>query len=226
MMNNIWQQAVDLSDRVLQVTSGISLPKGNYWPTVVTVFLSQANELLHSTRLLTGKGYCNSAEILTRPLFELTVNIAYIAKNPVKRLPSYLKHGGIPLTSEEAQQVQLALAQEERPEVKDIVPGWTWRRLKDMCCDLGSDWLKEYETFYRYVSVPTHSGSFTLGKNYIQLLEQKPPSDRDKATVLVTALDFHLRVADVAANVFPEQIKLETIKKMRSECQKLGKSLV
>ncbi len=95
-----------------------------------------------------------------------------------------------------------------------------------MCCGLGSDWLREYETFYRYVSIPTHAGSFTLGKNYTQLLRQQPPSDLVRATVLVTALDFHLRVSDVAANVFPEQIKLETVRKMASECRELGQSLV
>ena len=94
-----------------------------------------------------------------------------------------------------------------------------------MCCDLGSQWVKEYETFYRYVSVPTHAGSFTLGENYVQLLRQQPPSDRDRAIVLVTALVFHLRVANVAANVFPKQIKLDTVTELASECRKLGQSV-
>lgn len=222
---DVWQQAVDISNRVLQCTSGLNLPKGNHWPTVVTVFLSQANERLDSIRLLIGKGYWDSSEILTRTLFELAVNIAYIAKNPAKRLPPYLKHGGIPLTSEEAERLQRELAQTQPPVVKDLVPRGAWKTLKDMCCDLGSQWLKEYETFYRYVSVPSHAGSFTLGKNYEQLLKQQPPSDRDRATVLITALEFHIRVAHVAANVFPQQIKHETVMEMTSECGQLGQSL-
>ena len=61
-----------------------------------------------------------------------------------------------------------------------------------MCCELGSDWLKEYETFYRYASVPTHAGSFTLGKNYQQLMERRQPSNAERAAVLVSALAFHL----------------------------------
>jgi len=222
---DVWQQTVDISNRVLQCTSGLNLPKGNHWPTVVTVFLSQANERLDSIRLLIGTGYWDSSVIVTRTLFELAVNIAYIAKNPAKRLPPYLKHGGIPLTSEEAERLQRQLAQTQPPVVKDLVPGKAWKTLKDMCCDLGSQWLKEYETFYRYVSVPTHAGSFTLGENYKRLLDQQPVSDRDKVTVLITASAFHLRVAGIAAKVFPEQINLKTIDEMSVECQELGQSL-
>ena len=226
--NNIWQQSVNLLDKVLQGTSGLSLPRGDrgdYWPAVVTVFLSQANERLYSIRLLLDNNCEASSELLTRSMFELAVNLAYIANNPAKRLPAYLKHGGIPFTNKEAQQLQQKLAQEQPPEVKDVVPGRTWMRLKNMCCDLGASWLKEYETFYRYASVPTHAGSFTFGKNYEQLLKQQPLSDRDRATVLVTALDFHLRVADVAATVFPEQIKINTVRKLASECSGLGLDL-
>jgi hypothetical protein len=222
---NLWQQAVDLTNRVFQVMSSLNLPRGNYWPTVVTVDLSKANEELDSIRTLLDKGYWDSTDILARALFELAVNLAYIAKDTKKRLPEYLKHGGVPLTNEDVQQLQLELAQEQPPEVKDIVPGQTWRRLKDMCCDLGSQWLKEFETFYRYVSVPSHAGSFTLGKNYKQLLEQQPLSEHQKAAVLITALDFHLRIAEVAADVFPQQIKLKTVKALRAECQNLGQSL-
>lgn len=224
---NLWQQAVDLTNRVSQVTSGLNLPRGNYWPTVVSVGLSQANERLDSIRTLLDKGYCDSAVILARSLFELAVNLAYISKDTKRRLPEYLKHGGIPLTNEDVQQLQreLELAQEQPPEVKDIILGQTWRRLRDMCCDLGSQWPKEYETFFRYASVPTHAGSFTLGKNYEQLLRQQPRSDREKATGLITALDFHLRIAEVAADVFPQQIKLKIVKTLRAECQSLGQSL-
>jgi len=191
----------------------------------VTVFLTQANERLDSVRVLLGKNYWDSAVILTRSLFELAVNLAYIDKDVLARLPHYLKHGGIPLTSEEAGKLQEELATGGQPQVKDIVPGQAWKHLKDMCVDLNTNWLKEYDTFYRYASIPTHAGSFTLGKNYIQLLKQEPPSDRDKADVLTTALDLHLRLAVVAARVFPKQINFETVTEMRAECQKLGQSL-
>lgn len=222
---NIWRRAVDLTNRVFEVTSGLDLPRGDQWATVVTVFLTQANQRLDSTRVLLDKTHWDSAVILTRSLFELVINLAYIAKNTAKRLPQYLKHGGIPLTNEEAQQLQQETETGTGPAVKGIIPGQAWRRLKDMCCDLGSDWLSEYETFYRYASVPTHAGGFTLGRNYVRLLHGQPPSDQERATVLITASAFHLRVAEIAAKTFPGQIDLEKVKALRSECQGLGQSL-
>jgi hypothetical protein len=211
---------------VFQVTSGIELPRGNYWPALVTVSLVQGNKRVDSIRVLLDKNYLDSAVILTRSLFEIAVNLNYIAKDVPKRLPEYLKHGKVPITDEEVEKLKKELEKVSQEEVRNIIPRRAWRRLKKMCCDLGLDWLKTYEIFYRYVSVPTHAGAFTLGKDYMRLLEQQSPSDCEKTVVLVTALDFHLRIAEVAAGVFPVQIKLETVKKMRSECQKLGKSLV
>ena len=222
---NIWHQAVDLMNRAFQVTSDLDLPRGDKWPTLVTVCLSQANERLDSIRVLLDKNYWDSAVILTRSIFELAVNLAYIARNTAGRLPQYLKHGGIPLTSEEAQQLQQAIERSAQPAVKDIVPGQAWKRLRDMCRDLSSDWLKEYETFYRYASVPTHAGAFTLGKNYKRLLDRQPPLDHEKAVVLVTASTLHLRVAEIAANVFPEQIELQKVEEFQDECRALGQFL-
>ena len=223
--DNIWQQAADLTNRVLQVTSGLDLPRGTSWYAVVTVFLTQANERLDSIRVLLDKNYRDSATILTRSLFELVVNLNYIAKCAQERLPEYLKHGGIPLTNEDAQQLRGKLAQEQLPDMKDIVSRQSWRTLKDMCCDLGSPWLEEYKTFYRFASVPTHAGSFTLTLNYVELLKQEPPSDHYKSIVLLSALSFYLRVPNVVAQVFPEQIKLATVTEMASECEKVGQSL-
>ncbi len=109
---NVWQQATDLTDRVFQVTSGLNIPRGNHWHTIVTVFLTQANERLDSIRVLLDKNHWDSATILTRSLFEPAVNLAYITKDVSARLPEYLKHGGFPLTNEDAQQLQRKLAQE------------------------------------------------------------------------------------------------------------------
>ena len=224
-VESMWQKAIELVNRVSGVTSGLDLPRGNWWLTVVTVGLSQANERLNSIRMLLDKGYWDSAEILTRSLFELAVNLTYISKDTGRRLPLYLQHGGIPLTNAEAQKLQQELGQGCSQDARDVVPGRVWKRLRGMCCDLGPQWLQEYETFYRYTSVPTHAGSFTLGKNYIRLLKQQPPSNREKAAVLIPALAFYLRVADTAACVFPRQIKFETVEKMSAECQRLGQSL-
>ena len=223
---NVWQSSVDLTNRITQVTSGLKLPRGAYWPTLVTVSLHQANERLNSIWLLLKEGDVNSATILTRSLFELAVNLSYIARDSARRLRQYLKHGRMPLTREEAQQMQQEIDRGAQPAVKDIVPGQAWKRLKDMCCDLGSDWLKEYETFYRYASVPTHAGAFTLGEKFIRLLTGQLPTDRERAAVLVTASEFHLRVAQIAAKTFPGHIAMKEVEKLREECSDLGWSLL
>jgi len=85
-MANVWQQAIDLTNRVFQIAAGLNLPRGNHWPAVATVGLSQANERLDSIRTLLGNGYDDSAVVLTRSLFELVVNLAYISKDTKRRL--------------------------------------------------------------------------------------------------------------------------------------------
>lgn len=209
-----------------KVSSGLDLPRGDQWPTVVTVFLAQTNERLDSTRVLLHKNHWDSALILTRSLFELAANLTFIALDIPARLPEYLTHGAIPLTSAEAEQLRAALGERKQPEPRDFVPGYPWKSLRDICTGLGSGWIKEYETFYRYASVPTHAGSFTLGKNYAQLLDRQRLSDNAMANVLTTALAFQLRVAEIAAGVFPEEIALEQVKQLRSDCETLGYSLV
>ena len=89
-----------------------------------------------------------------------------------------------------------------------------------MCCDLG--WLREYDTCYRYLSVVDHAGSYRLLVNYLRLLNQEPPDNWDKASVLLTALSLYLRVAELAATVFPTQIKAETIADLTAQCNEMG----
>lgn len=222
---DIWQRADNLTDRIFQVTSGLDLPHGDLWHTVVTVFLTQTNERMDSIRVLLHKNHLESAVIVTRALYELTVNLAYLAKDVPTNLKQYLQHGGIPTTPEEADKLRAEIDRDDQPDVTDIVPGQAWKPLGEMCRELGSDWLQEYRTFYRYASVPTHAGSFTLGKNYEQLLEQQPPTGQEKATILVTAMDFHLRVPEIAAELFPHNIKPEAIKRLKESCKEIGVSL-
>ena len=217
----VMERVMDLANRVFGVTANLDLPLGNDWPTVVTVFLSQSNARLDSVRILLNSNHWDSGVILTRSLFELAVNISYISRDIVARLPEYLMHGGIPTTHEEAENLKEELVSSGQPEVKDIIPGQAWKALRDMCAALEPIWLKEYETFYRFASVPTHAGSFTLGQNFMELIEHRTPSDNAKATALITAMVFHLRVAQIAANMFPDQIKPAEVEELQWDCRRL-----
>ena len=221
----VLEQVMDLANRVLGVTAGVDVPRGNHWPTVVTVFLSQSNARLDSIRILLNSDQWDSGTILTRSLFELAVNLCYISRDIDARLPEYLTHGGIPNTSEDAEKLMDELAAAGPPQVKDVIPVQAWKPLRDMCAALEPIWLMEYETFYRFASVPTHAGSFTLGQNFIELLENRTPSDNTKATVMITALGFHIRVAKIAANMFPNQIKAKEVEELNRDCGKLSQLL-
>ncbi len=98
MSGNLWEEASELAERVLSVTSGIDLPHHNSWWLTVILFLNSSNERMQACRLLLEGGLCDSSIIVTRSLFELAVNISYINQDVATRLPKYLLHGGIPST--------------------------------------------------------------------------------------------------------------------------------
>ncbi|MGB6872893.1 MAG: DUF5677 domain-containing protein [Dehalococcoidia bacterium] len=221
LTGDIWGQAVDLTNRALAAISGINLPvDDDHWRIVVAFDLYQAGERLASVLTLLGRGYRDSADVLTRSLFEIAVNLSYIAKDVEQRLPEYLRHGSYPLSREDAEQILRKLSQESSAEMEDIVPRHAWKPLRAMCCDLG--WLSEYERFYRYLSVVDHAGSFRIAASYERFLKGEPPSDLDKASVLLAALSLYLRVAELAATVFPTQIKAETITDLTAQCTEMG----
>ena len=225
-MENVEQRAIDLTHRILRATSDLDFEVTCQWKAVVAVSLSQANERLHSVSLLLDNNYFDSAIILSRSLFELAGNLAYIDKDTDMRLPEYLKHGGVPTTIEDVEQLRLEIQNNPSPSVKDIIPGRAWKQMKEICCDLGPPWLDEYFTFYRRTSVPTHAGSFTLGHSYKQLLEQPTPSVQDKAEVLVTTSVNHLRVAAITSNTFPQSINPTEVSLLKVECGDLCAALL
>jgi len=158
-------------------------------------------------------------------MFELSANLTFISQDIEKRLPKYLKHGMIPITVEEIQQRQQEIEAGNLSNTLDMIPKRPWKSMSAICSDLGVTWLNEYNSFYRYASVPTHSGAFTLGKSFIQLLKGSPLNDHELSSVLCTAASFHIRVAKVAAGRFPMQISLEEINKFDAECNNIGEEL-
>ena len=211
--DELWERSTDLAQKLLELSSGLDIPRGGYWPTLVTVTLDLSNRRLLAICKLLEEGDSDSSVILTRSLFELVANLRYISKDVEARLPEYLRHGLIPLTRKEVERARSAL-ECKRLEGKDLVPRRAWRNLKNMCSDLGPWWMRMYETFYAFASVPTHAGSFTLSETFIQLLEQESVSDRQKAIVLATASIFHVCMLETAAMIFPSQIDRAKIENM------------
>ena len=223
--NNIWQKAENLVERLLTTTSGLDLTYADRWSVLLIVSLHQSNKRLHSIILLLNNQDWDNGVVLTRSMFELSANLAYISKDIEKRLSKYLKHGRILITVEEIQQHQKEIVSGIISPTLETIPRRPWESMKDICKDLGVDWQKEYDSFYRYASIPTHSGAFTLGKSFVQLLQGNPPTNKELSSVLITAASFHIRIAKIVGENFPLQISLEEIKKLDTECNKIGKEL-
>lgn len=228
--SDIWQRITHLEKRILEQTSGVPLPQSDHWSGVVTWCLILANARLHSIRMVLTDSDNNSAMILTRSLFELAVTLWYIYFDARERLPLYLHHGGLLLTEEEVEQWRQQHEAGATPSAIDILPKRPWVPIRQMCSELdsqqpGARWVDQYNTFYRYASVPTHAGAFTLGRDYSRFRENVALSDDEKAKVLATAIAFHLRVAEIAAKTFAEHISIDTIGNLDKECGDILKNL-
>ena len=169
-MEDIEARAFELSERILEVTSGIDLPGGNWEKWVAGVFLNQANTRLSSIMTLLSKNDLESAIILCRSLFELAVNAVYIYKDPDKRVDKYLDYTGIPRTPEAEKQLRLEIRENPYPDFREIVPKKPWKNVKAMCEDLGEGWVKDHDTFYRYASDHTHAGPYLFANRFNRLL--------------------------------------------------------
>ncbi len=124
---DIWPKVMDLSNRSLQAASGLNLARGDNWSSTVMVFLHLGNERLDSVMRLLRRGSYDSSVILVRSLFELALNLAFIRLDVAIRLPEYLRHGGIPLSEEEAGELKRR-SEDSQTKVKDMVPGRSWRQ--------------------------------------------------------------------------------------------------
>ncbi len=231
--HNIWQKTNGLVEHLLTTTSGLNFTYPDRWSVLLIVSLNQSNKSLHSVAWLLNNQDWESGVVLTRSMFELSANLAYIAKNMEKRLPEYLKHGKVPITAEELRQKKEEI-QHYQQEVDNgiisnalnIIPTKSWKSMSTICRDLGTIWLNEYNSFFRYASISTHWGAFILGKSFMQLVKGNSPSDHELSGILITAVSFHIRVAKIVARKFPIQIPLEEVEKYETECNSIGKELI
>ena len=216
------EELSELCEQTLASVTGIDLRhRGERWRLLLLVGLVEANERLHAVKLLLEADYADSATILMRSLFELAVNLAFIERDKEPLVDEYLRHGHVPLTVEEAAEIEQAI----RAGAKTPVPHSSWRSPRSMCLELGNGWVGEYDALYAYASVMTHAGSFTFGQQLIDLIAGNKPDDATKTRILVTALTYHLRIAEIVAREFPEGIEPQTIAQYRRRCSEIGQRL-
>ena len=218
------QRLFDLTDKVLDVTYGIGVPRypdddsylETLWYAVVTRALYQQNKRLHSVAfLLRSESYdYNSAVVLTRSIFECAADLVYMAHDKEERLVKYLKHGGVPMNPEEMSQRQNEISSGVPPTLSTR----RWEFVSSICENLGSVWEKVYTgDSYRLSSVVAHNGAYTLSGDYSEIVQ--PREEKATARVLYTALSYHLKIAEVVAWVFPKSIDIRYILQFNKQLQ-------
>ena len=224
------QRFFDLTENVLNTTSGIDIPRypdddsslEPLWYAFVTRTLYQQNKRLSSVALLLKPEFYdfNSAIILTRSIFECAADLVYIAQKKALEenewLEKYLKHGDVPMSGEEVTQLQEDISGGVQP----TLPTQRWMSVGAICKSLGSNWEKACTgDFYRLASVVAHNGAYTLAGDYLEL--ERPRTEKETAPVFYTALAYHFKIAEVAAWVFPKSISIESIQEFDQQLQHL-----
>ena len=201
------QKALDLTDEVLRgpvPTNECHL--SDEWNQVVLFHLISSLNALRAVRLVAADSLYEPAEVLTRYLFELGINLRYLDMDPKAMVPKYLESSKVPSTPEDyeiARQELKALKEEEDPVVisKRLLPGRSWKDLKTMCEELNC--LDDYWTMYRGTSHVAHAGAHGMHLSISCLLGYAPRPDFEMPGILLTAITYFGWVAEIGCKVFP-----------------------
>ena len=177
----------------------------NDWHQVAFVHLVRSRQTLAGIKFLAAEQFYSPAETLCRHLFELAVNIRYLNIDPKSRVPIYLEHYRVRMSSERRDETDAKLQsfreQENHVEISQLlIPKRSWVRVKKMCFELG--WLGEYETIYRGSSEIAHGGARTIGLEISALVSEQPMLQYVVSNALLKALVYHFWVEDVCREVF------------------------
>ena len=202
------KKSLNLAGEVLDTPPDVNFQDlGDVWHQIVLLQLVRSRQALTGVIFLSSEQFYSPAVVLCRYVFELAVNIRYLAIDPAGRVPGYLQHYRVGLSAEESdridQELQSLRHQENDVEVSKLLnPGRSWLNLKHMCRELG--WLDQYETIYRASSERAHTGARTLGLEWDALVNKPPPMlEYAITTNLLTALIYHVRGRGSCWRSFP-----------------------
>jgi hypothetical protein len=236
----LYQQTKALAEKIVAAIQphlwplDVSDPEYAY-KTSMAFFLGKALKTYQAIHLLTEAGYGQDAAILARTLFELTLQVQYIAADskraelfvkhdPVERYYSYLKLTGDPalLAGMEHREAELAALKAQFDQLEtDYIrnKGWWGSDVRSLAKELNAE--ASYLRVYPLYSPLVHTTSSSV-KHYIkqvgdQILIDCGPSDKGKELApfsLCTA--FLLIIAHVATcawELAPEAAEAMTLAK-------------
>ena len=203
----VLQKALNIAGAVLGTNLDINLKDfGNDWHLVAFFHLVRSRQTLAGIRFLAAEQFYSPAETLCRHLFELAVNIRYLNIDPKSKVPFYLEHYGVRMSSERRDETDAKLQslreQENHVEIsKLLIPKRSWVSVRKMCVELGC--LGEYETIYRGSSEIAHGGARTIGLEISALVSEQPMLQHVVSLALLKALIYYFGVEKVCCEVLP-----------------------
>jgi len=186
---------------------------------ITAIGLAKAYKTLQAILLLCKAGYGQDAGILLRSLFNLTVNVLYINKDPVNRAKRYIGYGNIlrqkiaktPTLSDIMGKLDECTLNEIDREVERAKEtykynrsGWSDKSIKDMAKEVGLE--SGYDTAYVLMSSIEHSDArsadhyVSIGPTGVTL--DPSPSTRYIRENLLTAAPLMLIMVDQWKDVF------------------------
>jgi len=216
------QEVMPLAGKVLESVKEIkgSSPEEAYFHALVQCSVARTREFLSAQLLLCREGHCNSALVLSRTIFEIALNIAYIAKDPIvraglfgqyeiirkKRYTEALRRTAYK-TALEGRDEEIKQTEELHARFQSNFPDksrWSGISLRDIARDLGIE--GEYDTCYSYQCDASHSNARELTK-YIKpqgagLLFDAGPSWAELQPALGLGVLYTLYTLSVHEDVF------------------------
>lgn len=230
MPTNPARRAHSLAQQALDITTGINLPvwpseadetgMADYWHIIVQAALFRANRILRSVTALLSPPIDDlvSATILNRNILECAADLVYLDQSVSSRLPEYLHKSGFPSLADDVAKV----AEEKSDPLEVGLPRARWKALGPICEAIG--WKAEYRYLYNIYSDSAHAGSSALVQEYLNM-RGFTPTDANKATKVSACLLYHLRIAEIAAKLFPSVISLGSIRALQRTNLQFSKEL-
>lgn len=172
-----WEQRaktlLSLAQRVIE-RSGEGIAQYNSYKLLAKAFLHSANDDFKAILVLMSSGLFTQAAMILRRLFELVINLRYIARCPETRVEQYRKFDPI----ERHKYLEIwdkhdpdAMSEEDRSRIQTMyrevmeslgyekppaLSRWSGCSLQDRAKDVGGTWPKQYDYIYKVCCLYSH----------------------------------------------------------------------
>ena len=182
----------------------IALVPHTEWDEFVCAHLLLAREAVVAIKLLNEKDLEGPIDVVTRYLFELAVNLKYIANDLNERFPAYLAFHS--LSEGQNKHDELIAKAKEQGDWSELARSGStrrpWKPLAEMCEDVGLEY--DRQTFYRVTSDIAHGGGASLIYAKGKLYQGNSRPEWQRAGKLAVAFRYYQQIAEVVTTTFSD----------------------